>query len=161
MNQLVLLSITILIMVPGIAGVFIPIIPGIPYMFFIALLYGIADRFQTLSLSNVLFLGLIVLFGLVVDYLSGTLGAHIGGASRRSLLFGLAGAVVGLLLMPPFGGIIGVVVGVAFGEYMHKKKMHEIAKSAVGALVGVLTGMSINFTLALVFFISFVPFAIK
>ncbi|OQA03533.1 MAG: hypothetical protein BWY68_00712 [bacterium ADurb.Bin400] len=96
---------------------------------------------------------------IAVDYFAGILGARYGGASKKAVLYGFVGLILGLVLLPPFGGIIGLFAGVAIAEwYSHRNKQRAV-KAAAGSLIGSLTGILINLTLALLLLVLFIIFA--
>lgn len=148
-------------MLPGIVGVLIPILPGVPYMFIVALVYALIDQFQKVTTTDIfILLGLAVL-SLLVDYASGALGAKIGGASGKSTLGGMLGLIIGVILFPPFGGIIGVFLGILIVEMMIHKDQQRAIKVAKAGLIGNLAGIVINLLISLLFIALFVVFALK
>ncbi len=147
-------------MLPGLAGVLLPLVPGIPYMFVVALVYALADRLSHISGLELLTLGLIAIASLAVDYLAGILGARAGGASKKALLFGMIGLILGMIILPPFGGILGLFLGVLAAELLGGKTALMAFKAGQGSVIGALTGIGINLLLALLFLILFVVFAL-
>src|SRR6187549_307026 len=85
MPYLLQVVVATLILIPLIAGVFLPIIPGIPTMFAIVLLFGLIDHFQHLRLFELGILAALAAGSILIDYLSGMIGARFGGASAKSL----------------------------------------------------------------------------
>jgi uncharacterized protein len=156
----ILVAIFALLMLVGVAGIIMPMIPGIPYMFFVALIFGIIDKFTHLTGKNLILLGVIAVVALIVDHASGMLGAKLGGASKKSLLYGFVGLIIGIIVIPPFGGIAGLLVGVFVGEIINNKSHMDAFKAAGGSLLGALSGMLINGILAIVFFVAFLLFVI-
>ena len=135
-------------------------LPGVPYLFVIALLYGLIDHFTRLSLNQLAVLGGIAVLSVVVDQLAGIIGARIGGAHGKTFFYGIAGAIVGTLIMPLFGGFVGLFIGIFVGE-MHRRRTKEQAlKAATVGLIGSLTGIVINIILAIVFVTLFLVFVI-
>ncbi len=130
-------------------------------MFAVALVFAFADRFQHLSGVELLLLGLIALLSLAVDYFAGILGARAGGASKRALLWGLIGLVVGMVIFPPFGGIIGLFLGVLIAELARGKDALSAFKAGQGSVIGALTGIGINLALALLTLVLFIVFALR
>ena len=154
------LIITTLLLSLGIIGIVIPVFPGIPVMFVVALFYGIITKFSTLSTNELIILGIIALVSILVDYASGLLGARYGGASRRSILFGFIGFILGTIFIPPFGGFIGIFLAVLFSElYLHQDHKRAI-KAASGSLIGSLAGIILNLLLGIVFIVLFVIFGL-
>lgn len=161
MPYFLLVIIFSLLLLPGLLGVFLPLLPSIPYMFVVTLIFGLIDKFQHLTVVNLIILGIIALFSLLVDYFSGALGAKYGGASKKTLFWGIIGLILGLIVFPPFGGIAGLFLGVLVAELIQYKDHLKALKAASGSLIGSLTGMILNFLLALFFFVLFLVFAVK
>lgn len=160
MTHVGLVILAFILMLPGLIGLVIPVIPAVPYIFIVALVFGFVDRFSHLSGGEVAFLAVLAILSVVVDYLSGLLGAKYGGASRKALLFGFIGSLAGTFLLPPFGGLPGLFVGVALGELLQLKGQRQALKSATGGLLGTLAGMLINACIALLFLVLFIIFAL-
>lgn len=155
------LWVQILFAVAAVFGVFatlMPTVPGIPYMFVLAVIYALLDKFQTFTWQYLLALGIIMVISILTDYLSGIIGAKYGGASRRSLFVGFACLVLGTIIAPPFGGFLGLFLGVLVSEFLQLGEHIRAFKAAGYSLVGALVGTLINFTLAIIFFIVFLVF---
>ena len=139
----------------GIIFTALPTIPGMGYMFVLTLVYGFFDGFETFDPWWFAFFGGLGVLGIVTDYLSGLLGAKMGGANKKSVLFGLIGLVVGLVLFPPFGLFIGLFLGVLIGELVQKKNTDAALKAASYSFVGTLAGIGFNVALAITFFVAY------
>ncbi len=161
MNESVLLIITSIFLLIGLAGVWLPFVPGIPFMFVVALIYAIVDKFTRLSSQELMILGGITVASLIIDYLSGVLGAKFGGASKKAILYGTIGLILGLVFFPPLGSIIGLFLGVFIVELSEQKDRAKAIKAATGSLLGSLAGIAINIVLALIFFGLFLFFVLK
>ena len=147
------------VMLPGLAGVVLPVLPGIPLMFVVALVFGYADGFQHLRVIELLGLLLLVLLSVGVDYFSGLLGARYGGASRWAMAAGFAGFLLGTVLLPPFGGIIGMFVAVILAEIAQRRDHRQAFRSAAGSVLGTVAGIGISLVIALLFIVLFIVFA--
>lgn len=154
------LIIATVLMLPGLIGIVIPAFPGIPYMFVIALIYGFITHFQTLSTTHFIILGILALISLIVDYTTGLLGAKYGGATKKSIAFGLLGSIAGTVLLPPFGGILGLFLAILLSELFLHKGNKKAVKAASGGLIGSLAGIIVNIILAVVFIVCFIIFAL-
>lgn len=150
-----------LLLLPGLLGIIIPMLPGIPLMFLVALIFAISTNFKALGLWEIVILGVIAIVSIVVDYFSGILGAKYGGAKKWSLAWGFVGLIVGLFVFPPFGGIIGLFLGILLSELYFVKNQKKAFRAATGGLIGSLAGIIINLILALTFIILFVIFALS
>lgn len=161
MNDTVLLIIAALLMLGGIAGVIIPALPGIPFMWLIALGYFLIDKLDKVTGWELGLLGGIAILSLIVDYLAGTLGARLSGASPRSLGIGLIGLVIGLVLFPPFGSILGLFAGIFLSELRGHKDQQRAFKAASGGVIGSMAGILTNLLLSIGFLILFIVFAVS
>lgn len=162
MTHTILLTIfSFLLLVFGIGSLFLIVFPSLPFMFVIALIFGIVDKFLHLTFLNLIILGLIALAAEVIDYLSGLMGAKLGGAARISLLYGIIGMIAGLIIYPPFGSIIGLFLGIVISEIIHFKDIKKALKAGGGSLLGSLAGSLIKLFLAIIFLVLFIIFAVK
>lgn len=161
MPNYILVIIFSLLLVPGIAGVLLPVLPDLPYMFVIAFIFALVDHFNHLTILNIVILLGVTLVSLLVDYFSGILGAKYGGAGKQSMIFGLIGLILGLILFPPWGGFIGLFIGILMAELYYFKDHLRALKAATGGLIGTVIGMAFNLLLAVSFLVLFVLFAIK
>ena len=159
MPHWLLLTISILLMLPGLGLVFIPMVPAIAYMFVIALCFALVDGLVNISSFNLWILGSVVVISILIDQLSGIVGAKYGGASRKAILFGFIGAIIGLFTIPFFGALVGLFAGVLLAELFLNKSRSDAVRAATGALIGSATGIAVNFCLALLFIILFTAFA--
>ena len=160
MNNILIVILFSLALLPGLAGAFLPI-PGLLYMFIISLIYGFVDKFTHITWWELLILGILTLFAVLNDYFTGMLGAKYGGAASRSMLFGIIGTIIGVILFPPFGGLVGVFLGIMIGELIRHGNKEKALKAATGGFLGSVVGMVITLILAVVFLFLFVIFGIK
>jgi uncharacterized protein YqgC (DUF456 family) len=160
MTHIVLLVVATILMLPGIPLTFTPL-PALLYMFLVALGFGFADGFAHLSSNELWILAVIFIASIFIDQLAGLLGARYGGASARSIGLGALGMLAGTILLPPFGGFIGMGALVAWSEYNSHRNHARALKAAAGSFMGVVAGKLINAAVAVVFVITFVIFAVR
>jgi uncharacterized protein YqgC (DUF456 family) len=153
--------VAIIMMAPAVLMPLVPMVPAMPYLFVIATIFGFADGWGSFTGSELLFLLIFVLASLAVDQLAGVMGAKYGGAHTKSLFWGIGGAIAGLILFPPFGGIAGLFFAVFAAEIYYLKTHREALKAASGALLGTLSGMAINICIALAFIGTFIFFVLS
>jgi uncharacterized protein YqgC (DUF456 family) len=161
MPYFVLVIIFSILLLPGIIGVFLPFIPSVPWMFVVALIFGLIGKFSHLHWWELLILGILALISIIADNVSGLVGAHGTGASRWGLLGGFIGGLVGLFFSPPWGAIIGMIIGVVTLEIIATKNHKKAINSASGVIIGNLANIIINLFLCLLFILLFVLFALK
>lgn len=133
----------------------VPLLPWIPMMFVLTVVYGFATGFTVLTPTHLAYFGAAAAFSLAVDWSSGLLGAKLGGASRTSVLWGLAGMVLGFFAAPPVGMVVGLFLGVLISELVQKRPGSNPLKSATASLVASGVGMIINATIAVAYVVAF------
>lgn len=159
MTESILITGFAILMIPALAMVFIPFAPALPYLVLVALFFGALGSFKVLTFGELVILGLLWLTSIIVDSVSGLLGARYGGASRRAILWGLIGAILGVVFLP-LGPLVGLFLGVLAGEIYGRKNSKEALKSATGSLIGAFAGMLINLAVALTFVTLFILFSV-
>lgn len=133
----------------------IPTVPGIPLMFIITVVYGLLDGFAHLQPSHLFIFGAITLVSVVIDWSSGLIGAKLGGATRTSLLVGIVGMFIGLLLFPPLGAFLGLFLGVFIAQLMQFNDHALALKSAASSVAAAIVGVMANVVLAVGYFVTF------
>ncbi len=149
-----------LLLLPAVGMVFVPFFPAFWYLIALAAIFGAIDRFVHLTILDFAVLAAIFGISILVDWGAGLLGAKLGGAAWKSLLYGAIGAIVGFLIAPPLGVLPGLFAGVLWGELQRRRNAPSALRAASGALIGTVTGMAINAVLALTFVALFVAFAL-
>lgn len=160
-TNLIYLVISSALMILGIIGVLVPVLPGIPFMFLIAVIFGFVTKFADLKTIELIILALIAGLSLTIDYTTGLFGARYGGATKQSIILGFIGLILGTIIFPPLGGIIGLFLAILFSELYIKKDKTKAFKAASGGLIGSLAGIILNLILALLFITLFIWFSLN
>lgn len=139
-EQIIGLSLALLVMLVALVGNIIPGIPGTP----LGLVAVVAHRlyFGAASVSNTVLIVLVVLtlLALAVDFLGSAYGAKKFGATWRGITGAVIGGLVGLFFNIP-GIILGPFIGATLFELIGDKKLKEAAKAGIGAVVGLALGV--------------------
>jgi uncharacterized protein YqgC (DUF456 family) len=140
--------ITIVLLVAGAAGCFLPVLPGHLLLFIAAvghrLMLGADSGLQWWSF---VILALMMAASQALEMLSGAAGAKWFGGSRWGALGALAGGIAGMFFMP-FGLLIGPLLGAIAGELIvARQDPRPAVVSGVGSVVGTLAGMGIKLAL--------------
>lgn len=137
-------------MLLGIAGSFLPVLPG-PITSWIGLL--ILHLTDAVPLNwTFLIITLIIAIGIwVLDYIIPAMGTKKFGGSKAGMIGTTVGLIAGLILPIPGGIIIGPFVGALIGELINNADSQTAIKAAFGSFLGFLTSTFIKFIVALVF----------
>jgi uncharacterized protein YqgC (DUF456 family) len=144
-------TLIILLIVVGLIGTVVPLLPGSTLIFAGAVVHKFAfpDGPHTLSWWVIGGMFTLMIFSYVIDFISGAVGAKYFGATRWGAIGGLIGAIVGLFFGIP-GIFIGPLVGVLAGELIGGKQLVAAGKSTWGTLLGTTAGMIAKLVIALV-----------
>lgn len=136
-----------LLILAGIAGTILPALPGVPLVFAGMWLAAWAGDYEQVGAVMLMFLAVLTLLSLAVDFAATMMGAQRVGASKLALIGSVVGTFVGL-----FFGIIGLFagpfVGALIGELIHGRKVGRAARVGVGTWVGILVGTVLKVGLA-------------
>jgi uncharacterized protein len=84
------------------------------------------------------------------DLLGNWLGAKRFGAGRAGLWGGVIGSFVGLIVLPPWGFLLGALVGATVAELLVGRSLPDAWRAGVGALLGTLAGVGGKLVVVLV-----------
>lgn len=151
------MSIVWILILVGLVGTIVPMLPGTGLVFGGILLYALYFGVDNVGLTTLVLFGVATALSFVIDLLASLYGAARFGASRSGIAGAAIGGILGLLVLNLPGLLLGVFVGAVFGEYfLAKKKGEEALRSGVGSVLGFLGGTILKFILALIMIIVFV-----
>ena len=137
------------LIVAGLAGTVLPVLPGTVLVWGGIVLGAWIEDFQRVGTTTLVVVTVLAALAWVLDYVAGLLGARKAGASRQALLGAAIGTVVGL-----FMGVVGVLfmplVGAALGEYLAQKDQHRAVRVGVATWLGIMVGLLAKVVLAFV-----------
>jgi uncharacterized protein YqgC (DUF456 family) len=148
--ELFLVGVSLLLMILGIIGSFLPVLPG-PLTSWAGLLVLHFTDGVELSQTFLIVTLLVAVFIYVLDYIIPALGAKRFGGSRAGMIGTTLGLIIGLLSPIPFGIIIGPFFGAFVGELIHKNDMKKALKAAFGSFFGFIASAFLKFIVAVVF----------
>lgn len=132
----IIFVVALVLMILGIIGSVLPIVPG-PMLSFVGLLvYYIFQENEILTLGPILFFASGMLVLVVADYLFPLLGVRFLGASKKGQWGAVIGAILGIVFFPPLGIFIGALLGAIIGEVYHGKELPEAMKVSIGVVTG-------------------------
>jgi len=124
------------VMLVGLVALLLPVLPGLAIMWASALVYGLVTGFDTAGWIIFAIITVLWLVGGVIDNVFMAGGSRKSGASWLSIGVALAGALLGSILLPPFGGVLFAVVGIFLVEYLRVKDWKQAWISTRGLAVG-------------------------
>lgn len=148
MTSILLWAAAFLLVLAGLIGTLLPVMPGALLVFLGMFAGAWADDFSRVGWVTLLILAMLTGLFYVIDFLAGAYGARRLGASR----WGVIGAVIGALLGLFFGFagvIIGPFVGAVGGELLARRGLAEASRAGAGAWIGLV--LSVAARLAIVF----------
>jgi len=149
--DIALLIFGILLMILGVLGSFLPVLPGPITSWFGLLVLHLSDAVP----MNWTFLGITFAIAFVIwliDYFIPALGTKKFGGTRYGVIGTMVGLMIGIFFFPPFGLIIGPFLGAFVGEMIKDSKDSKKAlKAAFGSFIGFLTSTFLKFIAAVVF----------
>jgi uncharacterized protein YqgC (DUF456 family) len=148
--ELLLIIIAFLLIILGIAGSFLPIIPG-PLTSWLGLLVLHFTEGIEMSTTFLVVTFLVALFIFILDYIIPVVGTKRFGGSRAGMIGTTIGLLVGLFSPIPFGIIIGPFLGAIIGEMTQRNDFNKATKAAFGSFVGFLASTFLKFIVALIF----------
>ncbi len=126
-----------LLIFTGIIGAFIPVLPGPPLSYAGMILVHFSAK-ASFDPTILIITGIIALIITLIDYLLPVLGARTSGGSNYGLFGASLGLLAGLIFFPPFGIILGPLVGAFAAEIINNQPSNVAIKSAIGSFFGLM-----------------------
>ena len=139
-GEIIGLSVTLLVMLVGLAGSVVPILPGPPLVLIAALGHRLWFGAHSASGMVLIFLVVLTAASLALDYFASVYGAKRFGATWRGLLGAFVGGLIGLFFSIP-GIIIGPFLGAMAFELMGGYEIDKASRAGLGATLGVFAGV--------------------
>ena len=107
----------------------------------------VASNFSFLAITFSVAIGIFIL-----DYFIPMIGAKKFGGTKSGIIGATVGLIVGMMIIGPLGFFIGTFFGALIGELIHDPSNKGTAiKSALGSLIGFLTGVFLKFSVSMVY----------
>lgn len=158
--DVLLLIVGFVLMILGLIGSFLPVLPGVSLSWLGLLLLYFTEKIQ----SNYWVLGITLIITIIVtilDYVIPAKGTKKFGGTK----YGIWGTNIGLILglfFPPIGFIVGPFVGAFVGEILNNSSdTNGALKAATGSFIGFLVSTFMKFMVCLSFLLLYLFIAIK
>ncbi|UQZ89891.1 DUF456 domain-containing protein [Deltaproteobacteria bacterium Smac51] len=148
--DIVVLILAFIVMLIGLGGTILPVLPGIPIIWISMLGYGWYSGWDKYGLTAMIVSGLLVALSVAVDQLASVMGAKKFGASRAGMIGSFVGAIAGAIFFNIIGLILGTFLGaMAFEMIFSGRNIRASLASGTGALLGFLAGSMFKFMLGM------------
>jgi hypothetical protein len=154
MADYILLILGMMLMLFGIIGCLVPVLPG-PPLSFLGLILLHATRFGQFTTPLLIIMAFLTVVVTVLDYFVPAWGTRKFGGSK----YGTRGATIGLIIglfLGPAGIIIGPLAGAIVGELIFKDNIRYALRAGFGSLLGFLTGIGLKLAVSFVMTFYFV-----
>lgn len=147
--MLVVYVLVSLLLLGGLLGSVLPLVPGTPLILAGTFVYAVATDFHPVGPWHLLVLLVLAAVAYGLDYLAAAAGVRKLGGSWWAVGGAVLGALAGVFL-GPLGWIVGPIAGAVLVELLVSKKIRTGLRSGLGTVVGMLLGMAAEFSVALI-----------
>ena len=137
------------VIVVGLIGAIVPVLPGIPLIFAGIWLIAGVDGYRHLGLGWLFGIAAVGAVGMAADLLASALGAKRMGASSQAVWGALVGTMIGLFFGIP-GLLFGPFFGAVLGELSAGNSVLRSAHAGLGAWAGLIFGTVIKLVSSLI-----------
>ncbi|WP_339652572.1 DUF456 domain-containing protein [uncultured Salegentibacter sp.] len=152
--DLILFGVGAVLMILGILGSFLPVLPGVPLSWVGLLLLYLAPavpiNYWVLGIAFIL-AAIIYALQLVIP----AMGTKKYGGSKAGMWGATIGLVIGIFVPIPLGIIIGAFAGAFIGEIINKSDSKSALRAAYGSFIGLLASTFMELVVAVGFLIFF------
>lgn len=141
--DILFLAAGIFLMVLGLIGCLVPILPGPPLSYSGILLLHLTVKSAEFNQPELIILAIVAVVVTILDYIVPVWGTKKFGGSK----YGIRGATIGLVIgffLGPAGIIIGPLIGAIVGELIFRDDIKYAIKAGFGSLLGFLTGIGLK-----------------
>lgn len=136
-----------LIVIAGLIGTVVPVLPGIPIMLGGMLLAAWSTDFEPVGWGTLSILAVLTVLSVLIDFMASAFGAKRLGASPRAFWGATLGAVVGMFFGLP-GIILGPFIGAVMAEMSGGHGAQQAGRSGYGVWVGMIVGTAAKLAIA-------------
>ncbi len=133
----------LVLIVVGLVGCIVPILPG-PPLSFLALLFLQFSRWGDFSTTFLLIMAFVALGVTVLDYIVPVWGTKKTGGTKAGIWGATIGLLLGIFFFPPLGIILGPLVGAITGELIGGATPGRSVRAGLGSLLGFLMGTGLK-----------------
>jgi len=154
MNHDLAVIISLLFLILGILGTFLPVLPGLVLSFGGLLVYKFGTD-SGLSMAYIWIFAVLTVLSAILNYVIPARTNRKYGGTRWGSIGSVVGTFAGMFFIPiPFGFLIGMFLGVFLGELLHDFNDKKKALNSVkGSFIGFIYGTGFGFIVSLAMFL--------
>lgn len=149
-----------ILMAIGLAGVIVPLLPGLPIVWGAALLYGLLNGFGTLGWTAMVAITALAGLGMAASFVLPERAGAAHGASRSTRLFAGVTGVIGFFVIPIVGFPIGACAGVLLAQYRETADLADATRATINVLKGFGVGLIVELSAGLAMVLVWVAWAV-
>lgn len=138
----------------GLIGCILPVIPGPSISFLSLIILSYAKNWAPFSSTFLIIMAGLTTLVTILDYVVPAGGAKKYGASKSGVVGAMTGMLIGVFMFPPWGMIMGALIGAFAGELLAGKEGRKALQTGFGVFVGIMvgTGLKLAFSGTILFF---------
>ncbi len=149
MVEFFLITLAVILLIIGLLGCIIPMIPGPPLAYIGMLCLHFTDKVQ-FSATQLIVWGILVALTLVLDSVVPIIGTKLFGGTKYGKWGSLIGSILGMFILP-WGILLGPFLGAFIGELIGNQGTSDALKSGVGSFLGFIVGTGLKVVLCAYF----------
>ncbi|SUX46194.1 DUF456 domain-containing protein [Chryseobacterium indoltheticum] len=153
MDHSIITFLSIVLLILGILGTFLPVLPGLVLSLGGLLIYKYGTD-SDLSMIYIWAFVILTLASAVLNYVIPAKTNRKYGGTRWGSIGSVIGTIVGIFIPIPLGFLVGMFAGVFIGELLHDSKdMNKALKSTKGAFIGFIYGTGFSLVVGIAMFL--------
>lgn len=157
--EIIFSGISLLLIIIGLLGVFLPSLPGIFFSYFGLILFHFFGTSQ-IPLAYLIAFGILTFLSSILGYIIPLKTTKKYGGSSWGNWGGFIGTIVGFFVPIPLGFLFGMFLGVFIGEFLKENQTKTALRATKGAFFGFLYSTAFNFIVAFSILIIFLYYLI-
>ena len=153
----VVLVIAAILVLAGVLGTVLPVLPGALLVFAGLFLAAWAQDFTRVGPWGLAIIGALMALSFAVDFIASMLGAKRVGASPKALIGAAIGGLAGVFFGLP-GILLGPFIGAVLGELIARGGFAQAARVGVGTWLGLLVAAVAKLVIAFLMIGTFAAF---
>ncbi|MCY2686146.1 DUF456 domain-containing protein [Salinimicrobium sp. TH3] len=153
--DLILIVLAGILMLVGILGSFLPMLPGIPVSWAGLLLLHLTSAIP----MDYAYLGITLIITIIIfalQYAIPALGTKYLGGSKQGMMGATIGLFAGIFIPIPFAILIAPFAGACIGEILNKADSKTALKAASGSFIGLLASTFMEFVVTAIFLLLYI-----